>query len=84
MLAERASLPAETRFYFDYGTEGLDAGSEPYHRELSAILRAKGWEDGREFHVLRVIGGRHDEASWRQRLGDALRFVADFEAGPQV
>jgi hypothetical protein len=76
MLADRPELPAETKFYFDYGTEGVERDCEPCHREITAMLRAKGWEDGREFHMLRVIGGRHHEASWRLRLGDALRFVA--------
>lgn len=69
------------RFYFDYGTEGIDAGLEPGHRELTARLRERGLEEGRDFRVLRVVGGRHDEASWRTRLGDALRFLAlNFQA----
>ena len=68
----RADL-AGTRWFFDYGTEGVDAGAEPYHRELTARFRARGWEDGREFRVVRVLHGRHDEGSWRNRLGDALR-----------
>lgn len=76
MLAGRADLPAGSRFYFDHGTEGPDAGLGDCHRELAELLRARGWEDGREFRILRVIGGRHDEASWRTRLGDALRFLA--------
>ena len=76
MLAERADFPEGLKFYFDYGTEGADCGYEPYHRELAALLRAKGCEDEREFHILRVIGGSHDERSWRLRLGDALRFAA--------
>lgn len=76
MLEGRGDLPPETKYYFDYGTEGVERDCEPCHRELAALLRAKGWEDGRDFRVLRVIGGRHDEASWRLRLGDALRFIA--------
>jgi enterochelin esterase-like enzyme len=76
MLAERAELPTDMKFYFDYGTEGIERDCEPCHQQLAAMLREKGWEDGREFRVLRVIGGTHDEASWRLRLGDALRFVA--------
>ena len=72
--AERA-LPAETRIYFDYGTHGLDECYEPYHRDLGALLRGKGWRDGREFSIVRVEGGSHDELSWRLRFGDALRFL---------
>jgi enterochelin esterase-like enzyme len=77
MLAEKPALPEGAKFYFDYGTEGIDHGYEPYHHELAALLSAKGWEDGREFHILRVIGGGHTEQSWRLRLGDALRFLAE-------
>ncbi|HVE15229.1 MAG TPA: alpha/beta hydrolase-fold protein [Chthoniobacterales bacterium] len=77
MLDGRSTLPGDIRCYFDYGTEGIDAGCEPFHHHLLAQLSAKGWEDGREFHVLRVIGGGHHEQSWRLRLGDALRFLQD-------
>jgi enterochelin esterase-like enzyme len=76
MLAERASQAAGQKFYFDYGTEGADHHYEPYHRQLASLFDAKGLEDGRDFRILRVIGGRHDEGSWRLRLGDALRFLA--------
>jgi len=67
--------PEGARFYFDYGTEGIDAGLEPMHRELARQLREQGAVEGQDFHVVRVIGGRHDEASWRTRLGDGLRFL---------
>lgn len=73
-LVERPDLTG-LRAYFDYGTEGPDAGAEPYHRELAARLRARGWREGGEFRVVRVNGGRHDEASWRTRLGEGLRFL---------
>ncbi len=76
MLAERPALPEGLRCYFDYGTEGIEGGCEACHRELAALLRDRGGEEGRDFRILRVIGGRHDEASWRLRLGDALRFTA--------
>jgi len=74
MLEARPAMP-DSRFYFDLGTRGLDAGYEPYHRELATRLQAAGWEDGHQFHVLRVIDGTHDEFSWRLRLGDGLRFL---------
>jgi len=70
------ALPAGTRMYFDYGTRGLDECYEPYHRDLGALLRGKGWRDGQEFSIVRIEGGGHDELSWRARFGDALRFLA--------
>jgi len=74
-LENEPALPSGVCMYFDYGTEGLDECYEPYHRALGEILRAKGWKDGQEFEIRRIPGGTHDELSWRQRLGDALRFV---------
>ncbi|MDX2079276.1 MAG: hypothetical protein SFU53_00685 [Terrimicrobiaceae bacterium] len=62
--------------YFDYGSVGLDECFEPYHRDLGSLLREKGWCDGLEFKIRRAVDGRHDELSWRGRIGDALRFLA--------
>ena len=75
-LEERAVLPAESRLYFDYGTVGLDECYEPYHRDLGAILRGKGWRDGLEFKIVRSTGGSHEFASWNTRLAPALRWLA--------
>lgn len=75
-LEARAGLPGGVRMYFDYGTKGLDECYEPYHAELGALLRERGWRDGREFRIVRVEGGSHEAESWRARLGDALRFLA--------
>ena len=75
-LEERNSLPGRNRIYFDYGTLGLDECYEPYHRDLGAILRAKGWRDGNEFTIHRAQGGSHDRTSWQARLGDSLRWLA--------
>jgi enterochelin esterase-like enzyme len=75
-LAAAPALPAGVRMYFDCGTEGRDADYEPYHRELGRLLREKGWQDDSEFRIVRVEGANHDELSWRQRFGDALRFLA--------
>lgn len=70
------ALPQGARFYLDYGTSGLDECYEPYFREVGDSFRAKGWEDGREFKIVRVVDGSHDEFSWRDRFGDALRFLS--------
>jgi enterochelin esterase-like enzyme len=75
-LAAAPALPAGVRVYFDYGTQARDAEYDSYHRELGRLLREKGWRDDNEFRIVRVEGGSHDELSWRQRFGDALRFLA--------
>lgn len=75
-LEDSSFLPGSTRIYFDYGTVGLDECYEPYHRDLGAIFRSKGWEDDREFRIARITGGTHDPTSWRDRLGPALQWLA--------
>jgi enterochelin esterase-like enzyme len=75
-LARTPALPPNTRMFFDYGENGLDECYEPYHNELAELLLAKGWQENREFTIRKVSGGTHHERSWRQRLGDALRFLA--------
>jgi hypothetical protein len=75
-LEERTDLPAGVKLFLDYGTIGLDECYEPYHRDAGAILRAKGWKDDREFRITRTVGGSHDPASWQNRLGPALRWLA--------
>ena len=76
-LEERTHLPTGVKLFLDYGTSGIDECYEPYHRDAGAFLRATGWKDGREFEIRRVAGGSHDAASWRDRLGPALRWLAD-------
>ncbi len=75
-LDELKTLPSGIRLYFDHGTQGLDECYEPYHRDLGAILRSKGWQDGREFQIRRSPGGEHTPGSWRVRLDPALRWLA--------
>ena len=75
-LEERKSLPTGRRIIFDYGTIGLDECYEPYHRDLGALLRTRGWKDGVEFEICRVNGGSQEISSWQQRIGTALRWLA--------
>ena len=75
-LEERKSLPMGIRVFFDYGTIGLDECYEPYHRDLGALLRTRGWKDGVEFEICRVNGGFQEISSWEQRIGPALRWLA--------
>jgi enterochelin esterase-like enzyme len=74
LALEDGAAPHEgARLCFDYGTEGLDECYEPYHRELSALLRNRAKSSGVEVSVLRVAGGTHDAGSWRCRLSSVLR-----------
>lgn len=75
-LEEGYFPPGDVRIYFDHGEAGLDECYGIYHTILGGLLREKGWEIGRDFEVRRIAGGRHDDLSWRQRFGEALRWLA--------
>ena len=68
-------VPAGARFWFDYGTEGLDAAYGPTHQILRDWLLRQGLAEGRDFVVRRYEGATHNEASWRARLEDPLTFL---------
>ena len=67
--------PDGVRFWFDYGTEGLDAEYGPQHSELRSWLLSQGRTEGTDFVVRRYEGADHNEASWRARLKDVFEFV---------
>ena len=66
------TLPPQTRFFFDYGTEGLDANYGPTHDAVREWLVELGREEGQDFLIREYEGADHNEASWRERLEDQL------------
>ncbi|MCW5580310.1 MAG: alpha/beta hydrolase [Luteimonas sp.] len=73
----RGHLPApgSHRFYFDFGTETLDAAYEPYQQRMDAAMRERGYREGDDWVTLRFEGAAHSEASWRVRVDRPLRFL---------
>lgn len=67
--------PGAHRLYFDYGTVGHDAAYEPYQQRMDAHLVASGYRRGQDFLTLKFDGAYHNEAAWRARLPNALRFL---------
>ncbi|MEM8486714.1 MAG: alpha/beta hydrolase-fold protein [Bacteroidota bacterium] len=67
-----ATIPAGTRFFFDYGTEGLDASYGPTHEAVEGWLNGLGLVSGQDFLNREYEGADHNEASWRARLQDQL------------
>jgi predicted alpha/beta superfamily hydrolase len=43
--------------------------------EMAAVLRQKGYVEGTDLRFLVEKDGEHNEAAWRRRLPDALRFL---------
>jgi hypothetical protein len=74
-IAAGLTVPPGTRYWFDYGTEGLDAGYGPTHAAVRAWLLKQGLVEGQDFVVRRYVDATHNEASWRARLEDPLTFL---------
>jgi len=57
--------PATHRYYFDYGTETLDAEYEPYQLRADEILRKAGYVAGTNWITRKFPGAEHSEKAWR-------------------
>lgn len=71
------ALPAAGahKLYFDYGTRTLDARYEPYQVQVDQVLRAKGYQQGRDWLTLKFEGAEHGERAWRERVHIPLEFL---------
>ncbi len=69
------TVPKGVRYWFDYGTQGLDSTYGPTHAAVRAWLLKQGLVEGRDFVIRRYEGATHNEASWRARLDDPLQFL---------
>ena len=69
------TAPKGARYWFDFGTEGLDAEYGPSHEAVRRWLLEQGLVEGEDFVVRQYEGADHNEASWRARLDDPLTFL---------
>jgi len=69
------NVPPRARYWFDFGSLGLDSAYAPSHAAVRAWLLVQGLVEGRDFVVRRYEGATHTEASWRARLDDPLTFL---------
>ncbi len=67
--------PGSHRFYFDYGTETLDAGYEPYQKKMDQGMQIAGYAFGTDWMTQKFEGAEHSEASWRERVHIPLKFL---------
>jgi len=72
---KRIPAPASHRFYFDHGTETLDAEYAPYQQRADSASRAAGYVEGKNW-ISRVFpGAEHSERAWRVRVSQPLVFL---------
>jgi len=63
------------RFYFDYGTETLDATYEPYQQRMDEVMRSAGYQEGKNWVTKKFVGAEHSEKAWSQRVELPLTFL---------
>lgn len=69
------TVPEGARYWFDYGTEGLDSQYGPTHDAVREWLLGQGLVEGEDFVIREYEGATHNEASWRARLDDPMTFL---------
>jgi len=74
-IAAGLRVPRGARYWFDYGTLGIDSTFGPTHDAVRAWLLRQGLVVGRDFVVRTYPGTTHNEAAWRARLDDPLTFL---------
>jgi len=67
--------PGMHKFYFDFGTETLDALYEPYQQRADAIMAKAGYTQGQDWLTRKFPGAEHSERSWRERVHIPLEFL---------
>jgi enterochelin esterase-like enzyme len=74
-IATGDSVPKNVRFFFDYGTKGIDAEYGPSHTTVRDWLLGQGLAEEQDFRIREYVGADHNEASWRARLDDQLAWL---------
>ncbi len=66
--------PSDHKFYFDYGTETLDAFYPKYLTDVDRIFDKKGY-NSQNYMNLEFEGADHSENSWNRRFDIPLTFL---------
>lgn len=71
-IAAGQTVPPTSRFFFDYGTETLDATYEDDHAPVRDWLLKQDRVEGEDFKMQKYHGADHSERAWRARVRDQL------------
>ncbi|MFO7702288.1 MAG: alpha/beta hydrolase-fold protein [Psychroflexus maritimus] len=66
--------PSNHKFYFDFGTETLDALYPPFEEKVNEVFASKNYKES-SFRNLKFEGTGHSENAWNQRLHIPLEFA---------
>lgn len=62
-LQHKLSPNLQSKIYFDYGTETLDAWYEPYQKQMDTVMTIRGFTKGKNWETLKFAGEEHSEIS---------------------
>jgi predicted alpha/beta superfamily hydrolase len=74
-LADNLPVPGSHKFYFDFGTETLDALYEPYQQKIDAFMAQAGYSQDVDLMTRKFEGADHSEQSWQERVDIPLGFL---------
>ena len=74
--------PGAHRFYFDFGTEALDASYEPFQVRMDRVMSARGYTYGKDWTTHKFPGADHSERAWRERVHIPLEFLLNSARPP--
>jgi enterochelin esterase-like enzyme len=73
-LQQKLSQGSQSRLYFDYGDQTLDAWYPPWQHKVDQLLQQQGWPEG-QWQSRFFPGADHSEQAWANRLEHPLRFL---------
>lgn len=74
-LEQYLPQPGQHKLYFDHGSEGLDRDYEPWQARVDALLRQKGYREGKDFSSWSFPGEDHTTDAWKNRVHIPLTFI---------
>lgn len=74
-LEKHLPLPGNHKLYFDHSSEGLDRDYEPWQAKVDALLRERGYREGKEFASWHFAGEDHTTTAWKNRAHIPLTFL---------
>jgi len=74
-MTDNLPEPGNHKLYFDYGSEGLDRNYAPWQAKVDALLRDKGYREGKDFASWSFPGEDHTTTAWANRVHIPLTFL---------
>lgn len=74
-IKENLPSPDTHKFYFDFGTNGLDRYYTQYEDDVNELFVTNGFNNSGIFRNIKFQDGNHNVESWRPRFPDALEMM---------